>query len=136
VNTALDWKGNLRFDVELPSGATLSYDNVEDYEVPAGPSPMEGLLSSLAACMAMDVISILQKKRQNVVSYRVEIEADRKPRGEWPRPFEAIRVKHIVGGEVEAAALERAIELSEEKYCSVSATLRLGPQITNSVEIR
>ena len=97
---------------------------------------MEGLLSSLAAFMAMDVISILQKKRQSVESYRVEIEGDRKPRGEWPRPFEAVRLRHIVKGEVEEAALKRAIELSEEKYCSVSATLRFGPQITNSMEIQ
>ena len=97
---------------------------------------MEGLLSSLAACMAMDVVSILQKKRQNVTFYRVEVEADRKPRGEWPRPFEAIRIRHIVNAGVDEAALKRAIELSEEKYCSVTATLNFGPTITNTTEIR
>lgn len=83
----------------------------------------------------MDVISILKKKRQDVTSYRVEIDGDRNPPGQWPRPFTAFRIKHIVEGEVDPDAVQRAITLSEETYCSVSATLRVLPKITNTWEI-
>ena len=131
MEASLEWRGGLRFDAEVGSGGPLAFDNVDE-GTPAGPSPMEALLTSLAACTAMDVISILEKKRQKVTSYRVEIEADRDPKGTWPRPFKAFRIKHVVTGEVDEAALERAISLSEEKYCSVSATLKTTPSITNT----
>jgi putative redox protein len=134
MEASLEWRGGLRFDAEVGSGGALAFDNVDE-GVPAGPSPMEAMLTSLAACTAMDVISILEKKRQKVASYRVEIEGDRDPQGTWPRPFKAFRIKHVVTGEVDEAALARAIELSEEKYCSVSATLRITPPITNTWEI-
>lgn len=134
--SSLDWKGGYRFDAEVPSGVTVSFDNADEGAVPAGPSPMEAFLASLAACTAMDVISILLKKRQSVTSYRVEIEGERNPPGEWPRPFTEFRIKHIIEGDVEPASLERAISLSEEKYCSVSATLRIEPGIVNTWEIK
>jgi len=132
MKTALEWKQGNRFDADLDSGASLTFDSAEDGEAPAGPSPLEALLASLAACTAMDVISILEKKRQDVKSYRVEIEADRNPPGEWPRPFKSFHLNHVVSGDVDEHALARAIELSEDKYCSVSATLRTAPRITNT----
>lgn len=132
MKTVLEWKYGYRFDAALDSGASLIFDNAEDGETPAGPSPMEAFLASLAACTAMDVISILEKKRQDVKSYRVEIEADRNPPGEWPRPFKSFQLNHVVTGDVDENALARAVELSEEKYCSVSATLRITPRITNT----
>ncbi|MGI8922937.1 MAG: OsmC family protein [Fimbriimonadales bacterium] len=135
MDAELAWAGGLRFDAEPPSGFSFSFDSVEDGE-PAGPSPMETLLVSLAACTAMDVISILEKKRQKVTSYKVRISGDRPPAGEWPRPFERIMIKHIVGGEdIDPAAVERAIELSDGKYCSVAATLRHKPEVVNDWEI-
>ncbi|MDQ2985241.1 MAG: OsmC family protein [Armatimonadota bacterium] len=133
---ALEWKGEYRFDADVSSGGNFSFDNVDEGVVPAGPSPMEAFLTSLAACTAMDVISILKKKRQDVKSYRVEIEAERPPRGEWPRPFTSFRINHVIEGTVDTTALARAIELSEQKYCSVSATLRIHPIITNTFEIK
>jgi putative redox protein len=136
VNASLEWKGDYRFDATVPSGSDFSFDNVDDGGAPAGPSPMEAFLTSLAACTAMDVISILKKKRQDVRSYRVEIEGNRNPPGEWPRPFTSFQIKHIVEGTVDEAALARAIELSEEKYCSVSATLKINPRITNTWEVK
>jgi len=132
MKAVLEWKQGYRFDANLDSGAALTFDNAEDGEKPARPSPMEAFLASLAACTAMDVIAILEKKRQNVKSYKVEIEADRNPPGEWPRPFKAFRIKHVVSGAVDENALARAVELSEDKYCSISATLKITPPITNT----
>src|SRR5688572_134925 len=107
MKAALDWQGGLAFGADVPSGVELTFDNAEEGESPKGPSPMEALLTSLAACTAMDVISILKKKRQDVVSYRVEIEGDRNPPGAWPRPFTEFRIKHIVEGNVDPVALQR-----------------------------
>jgi putative redox protein len=131
----LEWKEGLTFEAQVPSGVDLVFDSADDGEIPKGPSPMEAFLTSLAACTAMDVISILEKKRQKVASYRIEIEGDRNPPGSWPRPFTEFRIKHSVTGEVDPVALQRAINLSEETYCSVSATLKAMPKVVNTWEI-
>ncbi|HET6644103.1 MAG TPA: OsmC family protein [Fimbriimonadales bacterium] len=132
MEAKLSWKGEYKFQAEIGSGASLAFDNADEGVSPIGPSPMEALLTSLAACTAMDVISILEKKRQKVHSYTVEIEGDRDPPGTWPRPFKEFRVKHRISGEnIDGAAVARAIELSESKYCSVSQTLKTTPPIIN-----
>src|SRR5690606_26198081 len=97
-------------------------------------TPLEMLLVSVAACTAADVISILEKKRQDVTEYRVEIEGDR--RDEYPRRFTAFRINHIVHGRgVSEKALADAIQLSDTKYCSVAATVRPAAEITTTYEI-
>lgn len=91
---------------------------------------METLLAALAACTAMDVLAILEKKRQEVESYRVEVEAERAPEGQWPRPFTHILIRHVVQGpNVDEGAVSRAVELSDTKYCGVIATLEHSPEI-------
>ena len=132
MQSTLTWVGDMRVDALPDSGSKMRFDS----DGQTGPSPMEALLMSLAACTAMDVISILQKKRQNVVSYKVEVSGERPPKGEWPRPFLKIYVKHLLEGEnIDPAAVARAVQLSDEKYCSVSATLREKPEITNTWQI-
>lgn len=97
---------------------------------------MEMLQASAAVCTAMDVISILRKMKQPVDSYRLEVESERAPEGQWPRPFTAIKVQHyIVGKDLDPALVEKAIKLSDEKYCSVMATLRSGPSISQEWKI-
>jgi putative redox protein len=97
-------------------------------------SPLELLLISLGACTAADVISILQKKREQVTDYRVEVRGQR--RDEYPRSFKHIEVRHILRGRnLSETAVARAIELSDTKYCSVSATLRPTAEIVSSYEI-
>jgi putative redox protein len=86
-----------------------------------GPTPIDALLASLAGCTAMDVASILRKKRQPAASYEIEVEGDRAE--EHPRVFTAIRIEHRVRGAVEPEALRRSIELSATTYCPVSAML-------------
>ena len=88
--------------------------------VGAGPEPLRLLLLSLASCTAMDVISILRKKRQEVTALAVEVHGRRVD--EHPKVYDHIEVIYrITGKEVAAKALERAIELSETRYCPVMA---------------
>src|SRR5438132_9532365 len=86
-------------------------------------TPMELLLIALGSCTGVDVISILKKKRQRVTDYRIEVSGER--RKEFPRSYTRLSVKHIVRGRgLSEPAVARAIELSDQKHCSVAATLR------------
>ena len=115
-----------------PSGHAQAIDGKGDRK--SAPSPMELLLISVAACTAVDVVSILEKKRQDVTDYRVEINGTR--RGEYPRAFTAFHVHHIVyGRSVSEKAVADAVALSDTKYCSVAATVRPTAEITTSFEI-
>jgi len=115
-----------------PSGHAQVIDTKGDRR--AAPTPMEMLLVSVAGCTAADVISILQKKRQDVTAYYVEITGERKE--DHPRAFIKFHINHIVHGRnVSEKALADAIELSDTKYCSVAATVRPTAEITTSYEI-
>ncbi|HEX2640864.1 MAG TPA: OsmC family protein [Pyrinomonadaceae bacterium] len=115
-----------------PSGHSQAIDTKSDRH--SAPTPMEMLLTSVAACTAVDVISILQKKRQDVTDYNVEITGERAD--EHPRKFVKFHVHHIVHGRsVSEKAVADAIELSDTKYCSVAATVRPTAEITTSYEI-
>ena len=95
---------------------------------------MELLLIALGSCTGVDVISILKKKRQRVTDYRIEVSGER--REEFPRSYTRLSVKHIVRGRgLSEPAVARAIELSDQKYCSVAATLRGSAEIVTSYEI-
>jgi len=98
------------------------------------PSPVEMLLLSLGACSGIDVVSILQKARTPAESFRIEIAAERSEA--HPRVFTKIHLTYVVKGKgIKETALARAIELSEEKYCSVSARIRDVANITSSYRI-
>jgi putative redox protein len=100
----------------------------------SAPTPMEMLLVSVAACTAVDVVSILEKKRQKITGYKSEISGER--RDEYPRAFTKFHIHHIVyGRDVSEQAVAQAIELSDTKYCSVAATVRPAAEITTSFEI-
>lgn len=131
------WTDGVAFEAEVPTGAKFMIDSHPEFGGRGlGPTPVEALLSAIAACSAIDVLEILKKKRQNVTSYRVEVEGDRPPPGDYPRCFSEIRVKHILTGEnLDPAAVERAVELSDTKYCTVITTLRAAPTVTSSWEI-
>lgn len=115
-----------------PSGHAQLMDSNGDRH--AAPTPLEMLLVSVAGCTAFDVISILQKKRQDVTDYQVEISGERKE--DQPRAFIKFHINHIVRGRnVSEKAVADAIELSNTKYCSVAATVRPTAEITTSYEI-
>ena len=97
-------------------------------------TPVELLLIALGSCTAVDVITVLQKKRERVTDYRVEVRGER--REEHPRAYTRMEVRHIVRGHnVSEKSVASAVELSETKYCSVAATLRPGVEIVTSYEI-
>lgn len=126
------YAGDGYFIGTTPSGIPQLMDSKGDRH--AAPTPLEMLLVSVAACTAFDVQSILEKKRQDVTSYKVEITGIRVE--DHPRKFEAFHINHIVHGRgVSEKALADAIDLSDTKYCSVAATVRPTATITTSYEI-
>jgi putative redox protein len=100
-----------------------------------GMRPMEVLLSSLAGCSSMDVLSILKKMREDIQDYQVEITGERNP-DEVPSIFKKIHVHFILKGDLNTKNVEKAVSLSMEKYCSVSKMLEKSAEITHSFEIQ
>ena len=126
------YAGDEFFIGTTPSGVSQAIDVKGDRK--SAPSPLELLLVSVAACTAADVISILEKKRQDVTAYDVEVTGERV--ADFPRKFVKFHVHHIVQGRnVSEDAVKHAIELSDQKYCSVAATVRPTAEITTSYEI-
>jgi putative redox protein len=96
--------------------------------------PSELILVGLAGCTAMDVISILEKKRQQVSAFEVKAHGERAP--SHPMKFTSFLVEYVVTGkDIDSAAVERAVELSETKYCTVMATLRAAGPIERKITI-
>ena len=115
----LKWVEGLQFVARAGDGPALVIDSGEDA---TGPSPMELLLIGVAGCTAMDVISILQKKRANVTRFEVNITGERAE--EHPKRYTHIAIEYVLyGHDIQPQAVERAIELSETKYCSAIASL-------------
>jgi putative redox protein len=100
----------------------------------SGAKPIELVAIALAGCTAFDVINILRKKRQRVTGYEVKVEAEQAPNP--PNVFTTVWIRHIVTGvDVSAQAVEDAIRLSEEKYCSVGAMVQESAELHTSFEI-
>ena len=107
---------------------------IDDAAGNTGAKPIELVALALAGCTAFDVIGILRKKRQQVTCYEVRVEADQAPTP--PQVFTQVRIHHIVSGtDVSADAVEDAIRLSEEKYCSVGAMVKLSAELQTTFEI-
>ena len=107
---------------------------IDDAAGNTGPKPIELVAVALAGCTAFDVINILRKKRQDVTGYEVKVEAEQTP--DPPQVFTRIRIHHIVSGvDIAENALQDAIHLSESKYCSVGAMVKLSAEIETTYEI-
>lgn len=122
------WSGKRQFVGWDKAGHGVVMDSPAAYGGEgSGTRPLEIFLYGLAACTAMDVISILEKKRQSVSAFNIEVEATQRE-DEFPKIYTRIKIVYVVTGRgVKPAAVERAIELSEDKYCSVKGML--GPQV-------
>ena len=131
-NATVRYAGDDLF-VGMPPGSQAFLMDA-DGERRSAPTPLEHLLVAVAGCTAFDVQPILKKKRQDVTDYRVEITGER--RNENPRAFIKFHIKHVVHGRnVSEKAVADAIALSNEKYCSVAATVRPTAEIMTSYEI-
>lgn len=124
--------GDELFIGTTPSGHSLVLDTKGSRAI--APSPVEILLVALGSCSAVDVVSILEKKRMKVTNYVVEVSGQR--RDDYPRKYTSMNVHHILTGKgLTQKAVSQAIELSETKYCSVAATFRPTVEIHSTFEI-
>ena len=128
---SIKWIGEERFVATGPSGHAITIDS--DRASNTAPGPMELLLLALGACTATDVVSILKKKRQKLESLEVICSGERAP--EPPKVWTKLEVLYRLRGALDENAVKRAIELSEQKYCSVSAMLQKTATLTWSHEI-
>jgi putative redox protein len=130
------WKNKFSFDGTAGSGFTLPLGvSTEGGGADDGFRPMELLLIGLAGCTAMDVISILEKKRQDVTGFTVSVQAERAE--DHPRVFSQIVIEYnLTGRGLDPAAVERAVELSETKYCSAQAMLNKTAQISRKITLK
>ena len=124
----LVWSGDLRFDAT--SGATTA---VVDSDGKEGPSPPQHAAIGLAGCMAVDVVDILRKGRHPLTGLRVTFTGERAEIP--PRRFVRIELRFDVQGAIPAEAVERAIALSREKYCSVFHSFRQDIAFSTSFHI-
>ncbi|HMD20275.1 MAG TPA: OsmC family protein [Alloacidobacterium sp.] len=125
-----EWKGGEQYEGRTESGHIIHFD--ADKAHAAGPSPMEAVLTALCSCTSVDVVSILQKKREPITSLVVSAEAEQSPAP--PRVFTHIRLIYRVGGAVSRKATEDAVALSKNKYCSVSKMLEKSATIEFAIE--
>lgn len=125
-------KSQRQFTAETGSGHHLILD---DAAGATGAKPIELVAIALAGCTAFDVVTMLrQKHHQKLTGYEVLVEADQAERP--PQVFTTIRLRHVLTGiGIEKSAVEQAIRLSEEKYCSVGAMLKGGTRLETSFEI-
>jgi len=122
------WIENFRFE----GAASSKHAIVLDGDKTLGNSPMELVLIGLCGCTGYDVVSILQKKREPLAGLEVRAEAERAPSS--PAVYTEIKLIYRVRGSVSHKAVEDAVRLSEEKYCSVSAMLAKTAKITTHIE--
>lgn len=124
------WIENGQFEGRSESGHTIRFDT--DGEHRHGPTPMEAVLLALCSCTSVDVVSILRKKREPIEGLTVSAEAEQTAAP--PRAFTRIRLIYRVEGRVSRKAMEDAVALSKNKYCSVSKMLERAAEIDFIIE--
>lgn len=134
MRVSMKWDGGLKFSSTGEWGRPVSTDagragggNEDGYK------PTELLLWGVAGCTGIDVVRILEKKRQRLESLEIFVDAEQAD--DYPKPFHTIRVHYVARGDVDEKALADAIALSEGKYCVVSQTLQEPATVTTSFEI-
>lgn len=137
MDASIVWKKGLSFtgtglttNFSVPMGADPSVGGEND-----GFRPPELLLVGLGGCTGMDVISILAKKKQDITAFEVRTHGERAPQD--PKGFTSFVVEYVVSGRnIDRAAVERAVSLSEAKYCGVMETLRKAGPVTIKITIK
>ena len=126
-----EWQGGGTFIGHNTTGGTVQMGKLNDRP---GVSPMELILVGLAGCTGVDIVDILEKKRQPLKALKVKVRG--KKAEDFPKIYKEIEITYQIWGDgIDHDAIERAIQLSEEKYCSVSAMLRATVDIRSTYEL-
>ena len=135
MKATVKWVQDVMFVGESGSGHSVIMDGAADAGGRnVGFRPMEMLLLGLAGCSAFDVVLILKRGRENITDCVVEVDADRAEID--PKVFTHVRMRYVVTGKnLDRGKVERAVKLSEEKYCSASAIIAKTAQMSHSIEI-
>jgi putative redox protein len=123
------WKQQFQFEGKGNDGVAVAMDG----DGKTGNSPSELVLIALCGCTAYDIVSILQKKREPLTGLEVSAEAEKAPQS--PRVYTAIKLLYRISGKVTRKAVEDAVRLSEEKYCSVAAMVSKTARITYEIQL-
>jgi len=133
MDATVRWTGGLAFGATTGSGGAIALDTTPEAGG-RGPSPMEAVLAALGGCTGMDVISILQKMRAPIEGLEIRISGERAE--DHPRVFTRITLEYVfAGAKLSPDQVQRAVTLSQDRYCSVSAMLRKAAELTHSWRI-
>lgn len=135
MKITIDHLNDMHMEAQNEEGGLIRMDgSTEIGGLEGGFSPMQLLLAGVGGCSAIDIIGILKKQRQDLQDLKVEVEGDRQSVEEYSE-FTDIHIKYTFTGDLDPDKVERAINLSLDKYCSVSKTLEKTSDITHSYEI-
>ncbi len=135
VNKSIQWEGGLKFTGKSNFGLDITLDGPKKVGGDEdGYQPLELIVFALAGCTGMDVVSIAKKMKQNVTGFNINVEAVQKE--DHPRFLTKAHIEYVfTGKDLKPEMLEKAILLSEEKYCSVGTTMSGMTKITHSIKI-
>ncbi len=135
LEVKMQWAGGIKFEGDSSFGYKIVTDgSLQSGGTEAGYQPTELLLFSIASCTGVDIVRILEKQRQKLSSFEIQVTAHQNEH--YPKPFHTFEIKYIAKGEnLSEQKLTKAIELSESKYCVVSQTLESEAKVTSSFEI-
>ena len=123
-----EWRGEFAFIGKNPTGGSVQMGTIDNHP---GLSPMELLLLGVAGCTGVDIVSILKKKRQDIKDFQVRVRGKRADT--YPKVYTNIEVVyHLWGEDIDPKAVEQAIQLSEQKYCSASAMMKASANIASA----
>ena len=132
VDTA--WKGNMKFEADLDGHKVMVDGSVDVGGENAGPGPKRLLMVALAGCTGMDVVSILKKMHVELDYFNLKIEGDLSD--EHPKVYNSMHIIYqFKGKDLDPEKLRKAVDLSQEKYCGVAATLRKALDLTYEIQI-
>lgn len=132
MKTTVKWTGKMAFSGMVPSGHEIKMDAAEEIGGEnSGPRPTELLLNAVAGCTGIDIVSILEKMRLNLTSFTMDVEGERAEK--HPKRFTTVHIHYALEGELPEDKVIRAIQLSKDKYCSVSHSLNAEITVSYSI---
>lgn len=135
MKITIDHLKDLHMEAQNEEGGTIRMDGTTEIGgLEGGFSPMQLLLAGVGGCSAIDIIGILKKQKHDLKDLKVEVEGDRQSKDTYSE-FTTIHINYIFTGDLDEKKVERAINLSLDKYCSVTKTLEKNSEITHSFDI-